>query len=73
MEGRESQGESAQGLDYLYAELMFEILDQVVLYAESAKGVETNDPRMGVYLKMASRAMRNALELYGERIAHLSR
>ena len=43
-------------------------LELVLQFAESARNAE-DDVALGVYLKMASRCLRCALETYGEHLA----
>ena len=55
-------------IDYAFYLTMNEVLEMVVVHCELARNCE-NDVSMEVHLKMASRAMRCALEVYGERFA----
>jgi hypothetical protein len=54
--------------DYPYLIAMEEVLTQVLEFAERARNAK-DDVMMGVYLKMTSRAVRCALEIYGEHLA----
>jgi hypothetical protein len=57
--------ESDDGLTYPYAITMNEVLEIVVEHID--KVLNTDDMvKQGVHLKMASRAMRCALEIYGD-------
>jgi hypothetical protein len=63
-------GSLAEALEFGYMVAIDEALGLVVLYTQMAR--EDVDPApMGVHLKMASRAMRSALELYGSRYGAL--
>jgi hypothetical protein len=50
-----------------YLDTMNEVLTMTIEFAEQARN--SDDVRMGAYLKMASRCLRCAMELYGERLA----
>lgn len=50
-----------------YLDTMNEVLGLVIDFAEQARN--SDDVRMGAYLKMASRCLRCAIELYGEHLA----
>jgi hypothetical protein len=53
-----------EDLDYPYAITLDEVLEIVVEHVDAVRG--TDDMlRQGVHLKMASRALRCALEIYG--------
>ena len=54
--------------DYPYLDTMEEILWTVIEFTDAARYAK-DDVTLGAYLKMASRAMRCALEIYGD---HLS-
>lgn len=54
--------------DYLYLDTMDEVLSMVSDYVESARNAQ-DDVIMGAYLRMASRALRTALEIYGDHLA----
>jgi hypothetical protein len=54
--------------DFAFLETMNEVLMIVLEYTELARQAD-NPLVMGVYLKMASRSMRCALEIYGDRFA----
>ena len=57
--------ESDDGLSYPYAVTMNEVLEIVVEHIDEV--LNTDDMvKQGVHLKMASRAMRCALEIYGD-------
>jgi len=59
--------ESAVGdRDFGFAVTMDEVLNLVLEHSELARQAD-NPLVMGVHLKMASRAMRCALEIYGDR------
>ena len=51
--------------DFAYLDTMDEVLRLVVFYCEEARHSQSH-LEISVNLKMASRAMRNALELYGD-------
>lgn len=55
-------------LDYGFLVTMDEVLNLVLEHSELARQAD-NPLMMGVHLKMASRAMRCALEIYGDRYA----
>jgi hypothetical protein len=58
-------GEDDDGLSYPYAVTMDEVIEIVIEHLEIVRN--TDDLlRQGVHLKMASRAMRCALEIYGD-------
>jgi hypothetical protein len=50
-----------------YLDTMNEVLTMTIEFAEQARN--SDDVRMGAYLKMASRCLRCAMELYGEHLA----
>ena len=54
--------------DFAYLDTMDEVLEMVLDYTEGARNAQ-EDVAMGAYLKMASRALRCALEIYGDRLA----
>ncbi len=54
--------------DVPYLDTMDEALELVLQFAEAARNAE-DDKTLGVYLKIASRCMRCALETYGEHLA----
>jgi hypothetical protein len=54
--------------DVVYLDMMNEALELVLQFAEAARNAE-DDKTLGVYLKIASRCMRCALETYGEHLA----
>ena len=54
--------------DFAYLDTMDEVLEMVFEFAEEARQSQ-DDVRMGSYLKMASRALRCALEIYRDRLA----
>ena len=54
--------------DIAYLTTMNEVLTMAIEFAEEAQNSQ-DDARMGAYLKMASRCLRCAMELYGERLA----
>ncbi len=56
------------GNDVAYLDTMNEVLEMTAQFVEEAR-LSEDDVRLGVYLRMASRCMRCALEMYGE---HLS-
>jgi hypothetical protein len=59
--------ESDNGLTYPFAVTLYEVLEIVVEHIDKAQN--TSDMlRLGVHLKMASRALRCALEIYGSQI-----
>ena len=51
--------------DYLWLTTMHDVLELVIGHCEQAEQAQDR-LTMGVHLKMASRAMRTALELYGD-------
>ena len=51
-----------------YLDTMNEVLEMTAQFVEEAR-VSEDDVRLGVYLRMASRCMRCALEMYGEHLA----
>lgn len=55
--------------DYAFYLTMYETLELVTQNCERACN-ESDLTRMGIHLKMASRAMRCALEIYGDRFAN---
>lgn len=54
--------------DFAYLDTMNEVLTMAIEFAEEARNSE-DDARMGAYLRMASRCLRCAMELYGEHLA----
>jgi hypothetical protein len=54
--------------DVAYLDTMNEVLEMTAQFVEEARQSE-DDVRLGVYLRMASRCMRCALEMYGEHLA----
>ena len=54
--------------DVVYLDTMNEVLVMTLGFLEDARTAR-NDVRMGAYLKMASRSLRCAMEIYGD---HLS-
>lgn len=56
------------GDDYAYRTTMDEVLAMTEEFVEEARHSE-DDVRLGSYLKLASRSLRIALEMYGERLA----
>lgn len=54
-------------MNYAFYLTMNEVLELIVFHCERARHAEC-DPEMGVHLKMASRAMRCALEIYGSHL-----
>jgi hypothetical protein len=54
--------------DVAYLDTMDEVLELVLQFAEAARNAD-DDVALGVYLKMASRSLRCALEMYGEHLA----
>ena len=54
--------------DVAYLDTMNEVLEMTAQFVEEAR-VSEDDVRLGVYLRMASRCMRCALEMYGEHLA----
>ena len=53
--------------DIAYLSTMDEVLEMTLEFVEEARQSE-DDVRLGVYLRMASRCMRCALEMYGEHL-----
>ena len=53
------------GNDVAYLDTMNEVLEMTAQFVEEAR-LSEDDVRLGVYLRMASRCMRCALEMYGE-------
>ena len=51
--------------DYLFLDTMEEVLWMTLEFVEEARHAK-DDVTLGAYLKMASRAMRCALEMYGD-------
>ena len=56
------------GSDVAYLDTMNEVLEMTAQFVEEARQSE-DDARLGVYLRMASRCIRCALEMYGEHLA----
>ena len=54
--------------DYPYLDTMEEVLWTTLEFIDAARHAE-NDLAMGVYLKLASRSLRCALEIYGDHLA----
>ena len=54
--------------DIAYLDTMNEVLEMTAQFVEEAR-VSEDDVRLGVYLRMASRCMRCALEMYEEHLA----
>jgi hypothetical protein len=54
-------------VDYAFYLTMYEVLEEVIVHCDRAQNCE-NDRMLEVHLKMASRAMRCALEIYGDRL-----
>jgi hypothetical protein len=59
----------AESRDYPWLTTMNEVLEMTAEFVEGARQSQ-DDVTMGAYLKMASRSLRCALEIYGE---HLSK
>jgi hypothetical protein len=59
--------ETADDLNFAFSLTMHEVLELVIAHCDQAQNTE-NRLTMGVHLKMASRAMRCALEVYGSAI-----
>ena len=53
--------------DFAYLDTMNDVLSLVIGFAEEARNAP-DDARLGIYLKVASRCLRCAIELYGERL-----
>ena len=53
--------------DIAYLDTMNEVLEMTAEFVEQARQSQ-DDTRLGAYLKMASRCMRCALEIYGEHL-----
>jgi hypothetical protein len=53
-------------VDYAFYLTMYEVLELVIVHCSRAQHADS-DLAMGVDLKMASRALRCALEIYGDR------
>jgi hypothetical protein len=64
--------ESDDGLNYPYAITLYEVLEIVIEHIDKVQNTE-DLLRQGVHLKMASRAMRCALEIYGSQLEVLNR
>lgn len=56
------------GSDVAYLDTMNEVLEMTAQFVEEARQ-SNDDVRLGSYLKLASRCMRCALEMYGEHLA----
>ena len=54
--------------DVAYLDMMNEVLVMTLEFIEEAR-YSQDDVRMGAYLRMASRSMRCALEIYRDRLA----
>lgn len=54
--------------DAAYLDTMDEVLELVLQFAEAARDAD-DDARLGVYLRLASRSLRCALEMHGEHLA----
>jgi hypothetical protein len=64
--------EPNEALSYPYAITLYEVLEIVVEHID--KTLNTDDVlKQGVHLKMASRAMRCALEIYGSQLEVLNK
>jgi hypothetical protein len=64
--------EPDEALSYPYAVTLYEVLEIVVEHID--KTLNTDDVlKQGVHLKMASRAMRCALEIYGSQLEVLNK
>jgi hypothetical protein len=64
--------ESDGDLTYPYAITLYEVLEIVIEHIDKVQNTE-DLLRQGVHLKMASRAMRCALEVYGSQLEVLNR
>ena len=53
--------------DVAYLDMMNEVLVMTLEFIEEAR-YSQDDVRMGAYLRMASRSMRCAMEIYGDRL-----
>ena len=53
--------------NYPFLATMGEVLQMTAEYVEEARASQ-DEVRLGAYLKMASRSLRCALEIYGERL-----
>ena len=58
----------AENDDIAYLDTMNEVLVMTLEFLEEARNSQ-DDVRMGAYLKMASRSLRCAMEIYGDRLA----
>ena len=58
----------SESRDFPYLATMGEVLEMTAEYVEEARASQ-DDVRLGAYLKLTSRALRCALELYGEHLA----
>lgn len=54
--------------DIAYLDTMNEVLVMALEFLEEARNAK-DDVMMGAYLKMASRSLRCAMEIYGDRLA----
>jgi hypothetical protein len=54
--------------DVAYLDTMDEVISMVLEFAEAARHAQ-DDVMMGAYLKMASRSLRCAIEIYGDHFA----
>jgi hypothetical protein len=54
-------------VDYAFYLTMYEVLEDVIVHCGCAQNCE-NDRMLEVHIKMASRAMRCVLEIYGDRL-----
>ena len=61
-------GTEIENPDIAYLDTMNEVLEMTAQFVEEARQSQ-DDVRLGAYLKMASRCMRCALEMYGEHLA----
>ena len=57
----------SESSDYLFLAELDQVLDMTAEFIDKARHADT-PVTIGAYLKMASRAMRCALEIYGERL-----
>jgi hypothetical protein len=57
-------------MNYLLADTLYEVLNEAIDNIALAVRADVNSPIFGVRLKMASRAVRCALELYGDKDCH---
>lgn len=64
-------GEPDGDLNYIWYSTLDEVIKLCIGYCELARHAD-GDPALGLHLKMASRALRCALEIYGSRIEKVS-